>query len=166
MFSYHNAWQTMNDLDMATTKITSMKEILDVAIEAMEKHDYNKAEALVYASIDFVKYYLDEHDTLFKKAWEATVVACKDIPDQEEKKEHSDHYYDYNRNDPERENPFKPFTTTITDDGLLVLPDEILIKMDLEVGDYIQWIPQEDGKIRLEKVDNVSIVENYTGEQK
>jgi len=48
----------------------------------------------------------------------------------------------------------------------LVLPDEILIKMDLEVGDYIQWIPQEDGKIRLEKVDNVSIVENYTGEQK
>lgn len=162
MISYHKAWETMNDLEMVTCKITSVKEILDVAIEAIEKHDYNKAEAMVYASIDFVKYYLDEHDALFKKAWEATVVASKDIPDQEEKKEHSEYYYDYNRNDPDRENPF---TTTITDDGLLVLPDEILNKMNLNIGDYIQWIPQEDGNIKLEKVDNVSVIEKFTGEK-
>ena len=77
MISYSKAWETMNDLDMVTSKVTSVKEILDVALEALEKHDYNKAEALMYASCDFIKYYLEEHDDKFKKAWDATVTAIK-----------------------------------------------------------------------------------------
>jgi hypothetical protein len=189
MISYSKAWETMNDLDMVTSKVTSVKEILDVALEALEKHDYNKAEALMYASCDFIKYYLEEHDDKFKKAWDATVTAIKkeeydatiqdkkyqaqytdeeleamcdaaeekEITDREKIKQHSEHYYDYKRNDPDRENPFKT-TLTINDDGVMVLPDELLERMNLGIGDYIQWNTLDD-YIVMKKVDNVSIVE-------
>jgi len=186
MSSYSKAWETMNNLDMVTSKVTSVKEILDVALEALEKHDYNKAETLMYASCDFIKYYLEEHDDKFKKAWDATIGSFKnkentsqytdeeleamcdaaekqEITDREQKASHSQYYYDYTRNDPDRESPFKA-VLTINDDGIMVLPDEILKKMNLGIGDYIQWNTMSDGNILLKKVDNVSIIEEVKPE--
>jgi hypothetical protein len=66
-------WEVMNDLEMVTSKICSAREIVDTAVEAIQKHDY--AETLAMAAYEFLGYYLDEFDDKFKKAWRETVIA-------------------------------------------------------------------------------------------
>jgi hypothetical protein len=68
----------MNDLEMVTSKIVSAREIIDVAAEAIQKHDYDKAETLAMAAYEFLGYYLDEFDEKFKLAWKETVVKQKE----------------------------------------------------------------------------------------
>jgi hypothetical protein len=71
-------WEVMNDLEMVTSKIVSAREIIDVAAEAIQKHDYDKAETLAMAAYEFLGYYLDEFDEKFKLAWKETVVKQKE----------------------------------------------------------------------------------------
>jgi len=63
----------MNDLEMVTSKIVSAREIIDTAAEAIQKHDYDKAETLAMAAYEFLGYYLEEFDEKFKLAWNETV---------------------------------------------------------------------------------------------
>lgn len=74
---YNKVWDVMNDLEMVTSKIVSAREILDTAVEALQKHEYDKAETLAMASYEFLGYYLDEFDKKFKLAWQETVVKQK-----------------------------------------------------------------------------------------
>jgi hypothetical protein len=71
-------WEVMNDLDESTSKICSAREIIDAAVEAIQKNDYNKAETLSMAAYEFLGYYLEEFDVKFKKAWNETVVKQKE----------------------------------------------------------------------------------------
>ena len=131
---YQKVWRTMNDLELVTSKICSAREIIDNAVDKIQGCEYDKAELLMTAAYEFLEYYLQEFDDKFKLAWQATVGDLRDgdreaydavmkereyyEPQQytEEElnamcdaaeKEHSEHYYDYTRNDPNRENPFK-----------------------------------------------------------
>lgn len=70
-------WNAMNDLEMVTSKIVSAREIIDTAAEAIQKHEYDKAETLAMAAYEFLGYYLDEFDEKFKLAWKETVVKQK-----------------------------------------------------------------------------------------
>jgi hypothetical protein len=72
--NYQKAWNTMNDLEMVTSKIVSAREILDSAIDRLEEHQYDKAGTLLYAVDEFLQYYLAEFDTKFKDAWKETVT--------------------------------------------------------------------------------------------
>jgi len=65
----------MNELEMVTSKICSAREIIDVAAEAAQNHDYNRAETMATAAYEFLGYYLEEFDKKFKDAWEETVTA-------------------------------------------------------------------------------------------
>jgi len=71
-------WEVMNDLEMITSKICSAREIIDTAVESIQKHDYDKAETLAMAAYEFLGYYLDEFDVKFKLAWQETVVKQKE----------------------------------------------------------------------------------------
>lgn len=71
-------WEVMNDLEMMTSKICSAREIIDTAAEAIQKHDYDKAETLAMAAYEFLGYYLEEFDEKFKLAWKETVVKQKE----------------------------------------------------------------------------------------
>tara|TARA_R110001592_G_scaffold226956_1_gene483162 strand:- start:70 stop:288 length:219 start_codon:yes stop_codon:yes gene_type:complete len=63
--------------------------------------------------------------------------------------EHSSHYYDYDRNDLSRKNPFTEIA--IGDDGILNLPDEIMEKTGWKEGDELVWEDQGDGSFTLKK---------------
>ena len=63
----------MNDLEVVTSKIVSAREIIDVAAEAIQKNEYDKAETLAMAAYEFLGYYLEEFDAKFKLAWQETV---------------------------------------------------------------------------------------------
>jgi len=72
--NYQKVWEVMNELEMATSKICSAREILDSAIDALEHSNKEKAETLMYAADEFLQYYLAEFDEKFKSAWSETVV--------------------------------------------------------------------------------------------
>jgi len=74
---YHKVWNSLNELEMVTSKICSAREILDSAIDKLEEHQYDKAGTLLYAVDEFLQYYLEEFDTKFKDAWKETVMKVK-----------------------------------------------------------------------------------------
>jgi hypothetical protein len=74
---YQKVWNTMNDLEMVTSKICSAREILDSAIDKLEEHQYDKAGTLLYAVDEFLQYYLQEFDIRFKDAWKETVTKVR-----------------------------------------------------------------------------------------
>lgn len=75
--NYTKVWDTMNELEMTTCKVSSAREILDSAIEALENHKLDKAEALMYAANEYLEFYLQDFDDKFKDAWANTVGAFK-----------------------------------------------------------------------------------------
>jgi bifunctional DNA-binding transcriptional regulator/antitoxin component of YhaV-PrlF toxin-antitoxin module len=64
--------------------------------------------------------------------------------------EHSEYYYDYDRNDPSRENPF---TLSVDDDGILNLPDDVMEDLGWKEGDELEWIDNNDGSFSLKKYE-------------
>jgi hypothetical protein len=75
--NYQKIWNTMNDLEMVTSKISSARGILDSAIDRLQEHQYDKAETLLYAADEFLQYYLEDFDRKFKDAWKETVTKVK-----------------------------------------------------------------------------------------
>ena len=45
------------------------------------------------------------------------------------------------------------YILTIDDDGVLILPEELLQTLDWKEGDELQWIDKGDGSFELRKVD-------------
>jgi len=45
------------------------------------------------------------------------------------------------------------YQLTIDDDGVLILPEELLQTLDWKEGDELQWIDKGDGSFELRKVD-------------
>jgi antitoxin component of MazEF toxin-antitoxin module len=72
--NYEKVWESLNNLEMVTSKICSAREILDSAIDALENGNKEKVETLMYATDEFLKYYLADFDEKFKIAWKETVT--------------------------------------------------------------------------------------------
>ena len=74
---------------------------------------------------------------------------------------HSKYWYEYDRNDPNRENPFvdkvNRWVLPVQVDGLtgecsINLPDDLLERAGLKEGDMVHWIDRKDGSFELRKV--------------
>jgi hypothetical protein len=72
--NYEKVWESMNSLEMVTSKVCSAREILDSAIGALENGNKEKVETLMYAVDEFLQYYLKDFDEKFKVAWKETVT--------------------------------------------------------------------------------------------
>jgi hypothetical protein len=68
----------MNELESVSSKICTVREILDSAINALESGNREKVETLMYAADEFLQYYLEDFDRKFKTAWNETVVKLKE----------------------------------------------------------------------------------------
>lgn len=66
--------------------------------------------------------------------------------------ERSEHYYEYDRNDPNRPNPFIR-TLEIDDDEILTIPEDLLEISGWKEGDNLEWTDQGDGSFTLKKVN-------------
>ena len=182
----------MNDLEMVAAKICSAREILDCAADRLQEHQYDKAETLLYAADEFLQYYLQDFDRKFKDAWKETVTKVKQeeiddcmpswghsdmealrytdkemdaMCDKElSEGKHSEHYYDYSRNDHARPNPFdkvvkwrlpieevKDYDSDETE-YFITFPDDLLEATNLNPGDEVEWVDQGDGSFLLRKI--------------
>ena len=75
---------------------------------------------------------------------------------------HSKYWYEYDRNDPNRENPFVDKVVKwqlpvqvdgLTGDCFINLPDDLLERVGLKEGDSLEWIDRKDGSFELRKVN-------------
>lgn len=76
--NYQKVWNTLNELELVTAKVCSARTILESAIDALAKGNKDKSESLMYATDEFLQYYLQDFDSKFKDAWNETVVKLKD----------------------------------------------------------------------------------------
>jgi hypothetical protein len=81
MTTYKEIWNSLNELDMMTSKIGYVKEMIDTSLESIDNRDYKKAESLLYITSDYIKYFLDEYDTNFQIAWSTAINAGKELDD-------------------------------------------------------------------------------------
>ena len=70
-------------------------------------------------------------------------------------------YYEYDRNDPNRENPFKDRVVKwqlpievdgLTGDCFVEFPNDLLEAANLKEGDTVEWVDNGDGSYLLKKV--------------
>ena len=167
---YQKVWNTMNELEMVTSKICSAREILDSAIDKLEEHQYDKAGTLLYAADEFLQYYLQEFDTKFKDAWKETVTKVKqqEIDDCMPPWGHSDMEalrYTDKEMDAMCDNaakqdkvvkwqlPVEEGTDCITGEQeyYITFPDDLLEAANLSPGDDVEWVDRNDGSFLLRK---------------
>ena len=168
--NYQKVWNTMNELEMVTSKICSAREILDSAIDKLEEHQYDKAGTLLYAADEFLQYYLQEFDTKFKDAWKETVTKVKqqEIDDCMPPWGHSDmealRYADKEMdamcdNAAKQDKvvkwqlPVEEGTDCITGEQeyYITFPDDLLEAANLSPGDDVEWVDRNDGSFLLRK---------------
>jgi hypothetical protein len=167
---YQKVWNTMNELEMVTSKISSAREILDSALDRLQEHQYDKAETLLYAADEFLQYYLQEFDTKFKDAWKETVTKLKqqEIDDCMPPWGHSDMEalrYTDKEMDAMCDNaakqdkvvkwqlPVEEGTDCITGEQeyYITFPDDLLEAANLSPGDDVEWVDRNDGSFLLRK---------------
>ena len=160
---YQKVWNTMNELEMVTSKISSASEILDSALDRLQEHQYDKAETLLYAADEFLQYYLQEFDTKFKDAWKETVTKVKqqEIDDCMPPWGHSDLEY-LSKLPPEEPKqdkvvkwqlPVEMGNDCITGEQeyFITFPDDLLEAANLKPGDDVEWVDRGDGSFLLKK---------------
>jgi hypothetical protein len=168
--NYQKIWNTMNDLEMVTSKISSARGILDSAIDRLQEHQYDKAETLLYAVDEYLQYYLEEFDRKFKDAWAETVtkVHQQGIDDCMPPWGHSDMEalrYTDKEMDAMCDNaakqdkvikwqlPIEEVKDSDTDETeyFITFPDDLLEAANLKAGDDVEWVDQGDGSFLLRK---------------
>jgi len=169
--NYQKVWETMNELEMVTSKICSAREIIDVAAEAAQNHDYNRAETMASAAYEFLGYYLEEFDKKFQDAWRETVTALKQEENDaydavmKEKEYYEPSMPPWGHSDMEALSQYKedkvvkwvlPVEETKIDETdeteyFITFPDDLLEAANLKEGDQIEWIDNNDGTFSLVK---------------
>jgi hypothetical protein len=178
--NYNRVWTTMNELEMVTSKISSAREILDSAIDALENHNGEKAETLMYAADEFLKYYLADFDVKFKDAWNETVVKIKQSTQESLNKDWEEFYYpEESKNtydeavkegyemtadgfwipsqSSQKEDKVVKWRLPVEMDGpsgeyFVTFPDDLLEAAELEEGNEVYWQDNGDGTFTLRKV--------------
>lgn len=154
---YHKVWDTMNELEMVTSKICSAREILDSAINRLQEHQYDKAETLLFAVDEYLQYYIQEFDTKFKDAWKETVhkvnTEMYNVPTK-----NADAWNSFFEEETPKSTIDKvvKWILPVEADGpsgeyFITFPDDLLEAANLQEGDEIEWVDQHNGTFILRK---------------
>lgn len=205
---YTKVWNAMNDLDDTITNYVHIKELL----QSYNKKNDKFIDCIItlldhYIDLQDQTFKVAWSETVNKinsSEQESVTICDKDNPSDECKnswndfweenyypedyslsdtKSHSECYYEYNRNDLNRENPFhskddgmrpwghsdmeylianKPKRWILpiekqvidgVDDYYIMFPDELLEAANIKQNDVLEWIDQGDGSWLLKKVE-------------
>lgn len=166
--NYHNVWEAMNELELVTCKVSSAREILDCAIDALESGNSEKAETLMYAADEFLQYYLKDFDEKFKVAWKETVsnlhkeeyntpsVCDKDNSSPECENAWTSFWEeDSSPEEPPKEKKPKQWVFPVEEDEngevFINFSDEFLQSVGWGENDVVEWVDNGDGTWLLKK---------------
>ena len=154
--NYNRVWNTLNQLESASSKICSARAILDSAIDSLESGNREKTETLMYAVDEYLQYYLEEFDRKFKDAWTETVTKLK-------QEEVDDCMSPWGHSDMEALSQYKEDKIvrwqlpveedTVNGEYFITFPEDLLEAANLKEGDDVEWISQEAGTFILKKCE-------------
>ena len=152
---YDDSWTALNDLN---EKMINNNFILTFIkyIESKHKSGENVSEELNVLYV-MVRNYFDEVESDFSSVW-TTIIRQYPSPHIQEDTDliMPDDVFEELTSEtlPEEK---KSWVRTIDENGIIDLPSEIIEKMGFKVGDYLEWLPQDDGEsFILKVVNNVS----------
>ncbi len=148
MSDYQKVWEAMNELDMNSSKLSGIKEVLSSATTSLEDHDYGGAERLLYAAIDLVNFYTETFDREFQKAWGIVIPAARKYQDEEDKK-----LFELAKEKRSWTVPVE--VDAASDEYFITFPDELIELTNWKEGDVISWIDNQDGTFSLVKESKV-----------
>jgi hypothetical protein len=158
---YQKVWRTLNDLESVTSKVCSAKEILECALDSLENHKYDKVESLIYATQEYLDYYLNEFDKKFKDAWVATVGDLREGDvDEDFYSVLNEEGYEYTPlNSGNSANAVKRWVLPVEYDGpsgeyYVTFPDDLMEAANLKEGDMIEFYNNNDGSVTIKKYNN------------
>ena len=165
--NYDRVWNTLNELEAASSKICSAREILDSAIDSLESGNREKTETLMYAVDEYLQYYLEEFDRKFKDAWDETVTKLKQEEvddymrpwghsDMEALSQYTDEELDAMCDNAAKEDKVVRWQLPVEEDTVngeyfITFPDDLLEAANLKEGDDVEWIDNNDGSFILKK---------------
>jgi hypothetical protein len=161
---YNKSWNALNDLEQNFADKEYILKFLN-SIENKHKSGTKIVDELKALKILFSTYF-DELDVTFSNCWKDIIA---NYPRNNEESSSNDFEImpddvfeelmsDTNSTTPEDET----WIRTIDESGNLELPSELIDKLELEVGDYLQWITEDDGlTFILKKVNNVSQIMEF-----
>ena len=172
ILNYDRVWNTLNELEAASSKICSARAILDSAIISLESGNREKTETLMYAVDEYLQYYLEEFDRNFKDAWDETVVKLKQEErddymrpwghsDMEALSQYTDEELEGMCNNAAKEDkvikwqlPVEEVENldTMETDYFITFPDDLLDAANLKPGDEVEWLDNDDGTFILKKL--------------
>lgn len=144
---YNKVWQVMNDLEELTPKLCTIKELIEYSAEAAPT-DSLKSEYLSYAARDLLINYLNEWDDRFKKAWNNTVIALKDVELQDWRERH------YAQQEEQQSQSWTVSVEQDMEEFVLTFPEELVSMKGWKEGDQLEWIDRKDGSYEIRKVEN------------
>lgn len=149
---YNKAWESMNSLEGTICNACSVREVIETAIVALEERNYKKAEALMNASYQFLKYFIDDFDSHFRVAWDETIGKCKKEDPCMPPWGHSD--MEYLAKQPPEDKVLKwqlPIEMDPSGEYFFTLPDDLLDVTGWKEGDQLVWEEKEDGTFLLKQ---------------
>ena len=155
---YYDSWTALNDLN---EKMISNNFILTFIKSTKSKHKSgeNVSEEL-NALYVIVRNYFDEVESDFSSVWNKII---KNYPPSYTQEDNDlimpdDVFEELTSEElPTLPKEEKSWICTIDKDGIINIPSEIIEKMGFKVGDYLDWLPQDDGEsFILKVVNNVS----------
>lgn len=155
---YDDCWTALNDLN---EKMINNNFILTFikSTESKHKSGENVSDEL-NALYVLVRNYFDEVESDFSSVWNKIIRNYPSSLIQEDKDLiMPDDVFDEltSENPPTLPEAEKSWIRNISENGIIDLPSEIVEKMGFKVGDYLEWIPQDDGEsFILKAVNNVS----------
>lgn len=152
---YEDSWTALNDLN---EKMISNNFILTFikSTESKHKSGENVSEEL-NALYVMVRNYFDEVESDFSSVWNKIIrnYPSSLIQEDDDLIMPDDVFEELTSETLPEEK--KSWVRTIDETGIIDLPSEIVEKMGFKVGDYLEWLPQDDGEsFILKVVNNVS----------
>jgi hypothetical protein len=155
MSDYKKVWEAMNELDVNSSKLCGIKEVLSSATTSLEDHDYGGAERLLYAAIDLVNFYTETFDREFQKAWGIVIPAAREYQDEQDKK--------LIESVKEKKSWIVPVECE-NDECVVTFPDDLIEIAGWKEGDVLEWIDNNDGSFSLIKAEDAEWKDPYKEE--
>jgi hypothetical protein len=152
---YEDSWTALNDLN---EKMISNEFILTFikSTESKHKSGENVSEEL-NALYVLVRNYFDEVESDFSSVWNKIIRNYpSSLIQEDDDLIMPDDVFEELTSETLPESK-KSWIRTIDENGIIDLPSEIVERMGFKVGDYLEWLPQDDGEsFILKVVNNVS----------
>lgn len=165
-YSYSEVYDAMNELSLCQSGLDEIRSLINVTLDSFNDNypGISETDQLLSVLHKFTKYFVDDYDEKFQKAWSVTIGAGLELDtvkaklsrlENPENPQYTDEEMTAMCNQQDRVVkwvlPVEQFAGS--DEYLVSFPDDLLEAANLKEGDQVEWIDRGDGSFELRKVN-------------